>query len=93
MKLGKLFILCINENKSQKKVYNSLESVSIKRHILCKCRNRGIEIHGFCDSSAKAYCTVVYVRVVCSHGVKVSLWAGKCGVAPMKELVFHVWNF
>ena len=26
---------------------NSLESVSIKRHILCNCWNRVIEIHGF----------------------------------------------
>ena len=25
-------------------------------------------------------------RVVCSHGVKVNLWAGKCRVAPMKDL-------
>ena len=45
-----------------------------------------IEIHGFCDSSAQAYCEVVYVRVVCNHGVELNLWAGKCRVAPMKDL-------
>ena len=65
---------------------NSLESVSIKRHILCNCGNRVTEIHGFCDSSAQAYCAVVYVRVLCSHGVGVNLWAGKRRVAPMKDL-------
>ena len=37
-------------------------------------------------SSAKAYCAVVFVRVVCSYGVEVNLWAGKCRVAPMKDL-------
>ena len=45
-----------------------------------------IEIHGFCDSSTQLSCAVVYVRVVCSHGVEVNLWAGKCRVAPMKDL-------
>ena len=44
------------------------------------------EIHGLCDSSAQAYCAVVYVRVACSQAVKVNLWAGKCRVAPMKDL-------
>ena len=65
---------------------NSLESVSIKRHILCNCGNRVMEIHGFCDSSTQLYCAVVYVRAACSHGVEVNLWAGKCRVAPMKDL-------
>ena len=65
--------------------FNSLESVSIKRHILCNCGNRVIKIHGFCDS-AQAYCAVVYLKILCSHGVKVNLWAGKCRVAPMKDL-------
>ena len=50
-------------------VLNSIESVSIKRHILCNCGNGVVEIHGFCDSSDQAYCAVVYVRVVFSHGV------------------------
>ena len=45
-----------------------------------------IDIHGFCDSSAQAYCAVVSVRVVCSHGVEVNLWARKCRVASMKNL-------
>ena len=66
--------------------FNSLESVSIKRHILRNCGNMVKESHVFCDSSAQAYCAVVYVRVVCSHGAKANLWRGKCRVAPMKDL-------
>ena len=66
---------------------NFLERVSIKRHILCNCGNREIEIHGFYDIyPAQAYCAVVYVRVVCSHGVEGNLWTGKCRVTPMKGL-------
>ena len=45
-----------------------------------------IEFHGFCDSFAQAYYAVVYVRAVCSHGVKVNFWAGKCRFGPMKDL-------
>ena len=45
-----------------------------------------IEFQGFCDSFAQAYYAVVYVRAVCSHGVKANFWAGKCRFAPMKDL-------
>ena len=63
----------------------AFRAVSVRRHVLC-CTQRDVEIHGFCDSSAQAYCAVVYVRVECSHGVSVNLWAGKCRLAPMKKL-------
>ena len=32
-----------------------------------------------------SYCASVYVRVVSQHGVKVSLWASKCRLAPSKS--------
>ena len=38
------------------------------------------------DENEILKCAVVYVRVVCSHGIEVNLWAGKCRVAPMKDL-------
>ena len=62
------------------------EPSSLERGSASTCGNRLIDIHGFCDSSAQAYCAVVSVRVVCSHGVEVNLWARKCRVAPMKDL-------
>ena len=65
---------------------NSLESVSIECHILCNCGSRVIEAHRFYDSSAQAYCAVIYVKVVCSQCVEVNLWAEKCRVAPMRDL-------
>ena len=43
-----------------------------------------VDLHGFSDASRVAYGAVVYVRSVCRHGVKVSLWTGKCCVAPVK---------
>lgn len=43
-----------------------------------------VDLHGFGDASRVAYGEVVYVRSVCRHGVKTSLWTGKCCVAPVK---------
>ena len=40
----------------------------------------------FCDSSGSAYCAVVYVKTVYSHGVTTKFWAGKCRVVRMKKL-------
>ena len=55
------------------------------RHVLC-FEERGVEIHGFCDSSGKGYGACVFVRVVCEHGVMVKLWTSKCRLAPLKEI-------
>ena len=43
-----------------------------------------VDLHGFGDASRVAYGAVVYVRSVCRHGVKVSLWTRKCCVPPVK---------
>jgi len=43
-------------------------------------------LHGFCDSSGKAYGAVVYVVVECAHGISVKLWSGKSKLVPMKVL-------
>ena len=43
-----------------------------------------VDLHGFSDASRVAYGAVVYVRSACRHGVKVSLWTGKCCAAPVK---------
>ena len=62
----------------------ALRAVSVRHYVLC-CTQRNVELHDFCDSSGQAYCAVVFVRVMCSHGVSVTLWAGKCRLAPMKN--------
>ena len=55
-----------------------------------------VDLHGFGDASRVAYGAVVTLttslqtlltyseKCVCRHGVKVSLWTGKCCVAPVK---------
>ena len=36
------------------------------------------QFHGFCDSPGIAYSTVVFVRSVCEHGMKVQvIWVSK----------------
>ena len=46
-----------------------LSQVHIPRHVLC-CHRRSVQLHGFCDSSAKAFSAAVYIRIVCSHEVQ-----------------------
>ena len=50
----------------------NMSTVSVNRQVLC-CERSFVQLDGFCDSSEKAYCAVVYVRVLCSHEVKVTL--------------------
>ena len=59
----------------------ALRAVCVRRNVLC-CTQRNVELHGFCDSFGQSYCAVVFVRVMCSH---VTLWAGKCRPALMKN--------
>ena len=62
----------------------ALKAVSVRRDVLW-CSQRNVEDHGFCNSSGKAYCALVFVRVMYSHGVSVTLWLGKCRLASMKN--------
>ena len=64
---------------------NTLSKVSVNRHILC-CDCRIVDIYGFCDSAGKSYCTIVFARVSCSHGISVNFWVEKSRLAPMKKL-------
>ena len=59
--------------------------INATRHVLC-CEIRDVELHGFSDSSGKAYGACVFVRVSCEHGCSVRLWTSKCWLAPVKEL-------
>ena len=60
--------------------------------ILPRCYYTGIEgevianeLHGFCDASARAYGTVVYLRIVTTHGNYIRFVASKTRVAPLSN--------
>ncbi|GFV96029.1 integrase catalytic domain-containing protein [Trichonephila clavipes] len=43
-----------------------------------------LEIHAFCDSSVRAYCTAIYLKCIASENISVSLLTSKTRVAPLK---------
>ena len=45
-----------------------------------------VDLHGFCDSSNQIYCTVVYLRIETTFGIRVSLLVSKTKVTPLKKL-------
>ncbi|UYV66790.1 hypothetical protein LAZ67_4002868 [Cordylochernes scorpioides] len=59
----------------------------LPRYIPCRSSILTLELHGFCDSSEKAYAAVIYVKS-CKHNgsVNMSLIASKTKVAPIKVL-------
>ena len=59
------------------------KQIEINKHVLC-CNMLDVDLHGFGDASRVASRAMVYVRSVCRQSVKVSLWTGKCCVAPVK---------
>ena len=59
--------------------------INALRHILC-CQGQNVELHGFSDSSERAYEACVFVGVSCEHGSSVRLWTSKCRLAPVKKL-------
>ena len=59
--------------------------INAPRHVLC-CEGRDVKLHGFSDSSGKAYGACVLVWVICEHGGSVRLWTSKCRLASLKEL-------
>ena len=64
----------------------SLRQVRISRCIFAEGKGvvKGIELHGFCDSSALAYGCAIYIRVITNNSIHVYLWTAKCRLAPMK---------
>ncbi|UYV75619.1 hypothetical protein LAZ67_13000765, partial [Cordylochernes scorpioides] len=66
---------------------NQLNKISIPRYIPCRNSILTLELHGFCDSSEKAYAAVIYVES-CKHdgSFNISLIASKTKVAPIKVL-------
>ena len=72
--------------KSLLKGLANVRSMSISRHVFFSqgCV-KSIELHGFCDSSGKAYGCAVYVRIITNTSFNVKLWTVKSRLAPIKE--------
>ena len=54
-------------------------------HVLCKCRNKNIDAHGFSDNLGEAYAGCIYILSNCYHGVMVTLIVNKCPLVPSKS--------
>ena len=61
-----------------------LKKLSFRYSVLC-CTERKVQLHGFADSSCVSYCAVIYVRVMCSHGVSCNLWTARSRLVPTKD--------
>ena len=72
-----------NKWKSFLNELKAIQKIETYRQVLC-LNMLDVGLHGFGDASRVAYEEVVYVRSVCRHGTKTSLWTGKCCVALMK---------
>ena len=44
-----------------------------------------IELHAFCDASAKAYCAAIYMIVKSGEGLHATFLFSKCRVSPLKK--------
>ncbi|GAB0098916.1 uncharacterized protein DMENIID0001_147230 [Sergentomyia squamirostris] len=63
-----------------------VQNINIKRFINY-APGAEVQLHGFADSSEKAYGAVVYSRIVCKDSITISLLAAKTRVTPLKTKV------
>lgn len=68
------------------KVVEEVKEIKVDRFVLSTERLKGVELHGFCDSSSEVYSAVVYLRVETDNRIQVHLLSSKTKVAPMKKL-------
>ncbi|XP_075150778.1 uncharacterized protein LOC142224886 [Haematobia irritans] len=65
--------------------YSHINSIRIPRW-LHYCPESTIQIHGFADSSERAYAAVLYIRISYQDSIFTNLIASKTRVAPLKTL-------
>ncbi|KAG5875995.1 hypothetical protein JTB14_026200 [Gonioctena quinquepunctata] len=66
---------------------SSLKFLKIPRFLFSKEKIVHIQLHGFADSSMKAYAACVYIRTVCSdNSIFYNLMTSKSRVAPIKTV-------
>lgn len=67
--------------------FEHLKEINIDRYIHTREDSKEITLHGFCDASNKAYCAVIYCRVVTSNDeIKTSIVASRTRVAPIRPV-------
>ncbi|GFV91431.1 DUF1758 domain-containing protein [Trichonephila clavipes] len=66
-----------------RKELHLIEKMKIPRCVLLPSYIQ-LEIHAFCDSSVRAYCTAIYLKCIASVSMSVSLLTSKTRVAPLK---------
>ncbi|XP_075150815.1 uncharacterized protein LOC142224922 [Haematobia irritans] len=62
-----------------------IQSVKIPRWVQFTPESK-VELHGFCDSSERAYAATVYIRLQTKNDIKCHLLVAKTRVAPIKKL-------
>ncbi|XP_075163362.1 uncharacterized protein LOC142235997 [Haematobia irritans] len=62
-----------------------IQSVKIPRWVQFTPESK-VELHGFCDSSEKAYAATLYIRLETGNDIKCHLLVAKTRVAPIKKL-------
>ena len=66
---------------------SQVNEMAVERLVLAKGQPTEIQLHGFCDSSEKAYGARLYLRSVNQQGeVTTTLLCSKSGVAPVKKI-------
>ena len=66
---------------------SQVNEIAVDRLVLAKGQPTEIQLHGFCDSSEKAYGACLYLRSVNQQGeVKTKLLCSKSRVAPVKKI-------
>ncbi|GFW92304.1 integrase catalytic domain-containing protein [Trichonephila clavipes] len=66
-----------------RKELHLIEKMKIPRCVLLPSYIQ-LEIHAFCDSSVRAYCTAIYLKCIASESISVSLLTSKTRVTPLK---------
>ena len=66
----------------------NLDSKKVRRFVFVSLTEKikYVRLNGFCDSSTKVFCAVIYIHVGTSFGVKLSFLTSKTKLAPMKTL-------
>jgi hypothetical protein len=66
---------------------SQVNEIAVDRLALPKGQPTEIQLHGFCDSSEKAYVACLYMRSVNKQGeVTIKLLCSKSRVAPVKKI-------